>query len=152
MPCAYCTSDDIRERVVEGNELAIAFLTNIPIVPGHVLIIPTRCVTTVDALTPEEAKAMEEMRRVACRALRASCGAEGFNFAWNEGAVAGQSVPHLHLHVVPRKRGDAGVYTYEPREFLYRPGSRVESPVEELRAIRKKIRAHISPSSKPSAT
>jgi diadenosine tetraphosphate (Ap4A) HIT family hydrolase len=61
--------------------------------------------------------------------------AQGFNYAWNEGDVAGQSVPHLHFHLIPRKEGDTGVWNYEPREFLYRPGSRESSPETELCAV-----------------
>lgn len=64
------------------------------------------------------------MRERIVRALKNAFGAEGFHFAWNEGEAAGQRIPHLHLHIVPRKRGDEGIAEYEPREFLYRPGSR----------------------------
>ena len=75
--------------------------------------------------------------------LRASIikilGVEGFNYAWNEGKIAGQAVNHLHLHIVPRKEGDAGITEYEPRKFLYRPGSREESPNEELTEIARLI-------------
>jgi len=63
-----------------------------------------------------------------CTALKKALVAEGFNFAWNEGAVAGQTVPHFNLHIVPRTTGDSGIWEYEPREFLYRPGSRAASP------------------------
>jgi len=50
--------------------------------------------------------------------------------------IGGQSVPHFHLHIVPRKEGDQGVYQYEPREFLYRPGPRtISSPHEELNGV-----------------
>lgn len=66
--------------------------------------------------------------------------AEGFNFAWNMGEEAGQSVPHFHLHVVPRKPGDTGILEYEPRKFLYRPGSRAVSPEEELQALARLVR------------
>ncbi len=74
-------------------------------------------------------------------ALKKSFGAEGFNHAWNEGVLAGQSVPHFHLHVVPRIEGDTGVLKYEPRDFLYRPGSREASPEAELQAVAGMIRA-----------
>jgi diadenosine tetraphosphate (Ap4A) HIT family hydrolase len=69
---------------------------------------------------------------------------EGFHQAWNEGKVAGQSVPHFHLHVVPRKQGDEGITEYEPRKFLYRPGSREETPSQELESIAKQIKEKIS--------
>ncbi len=69
--------------------------------------------------------------------------AEGFNLAWNEGKIAGQNVSHFHLHVVPRKIGDAGITEYEPRKFLYRSGSREESPDTELLAVANLIRSSI---------
>ena len=68
---------------------------------------------------------------------------EGFNFAWNEGSVAGQTVPHFHLHIVPRKKRDAGITEYEPRVFLYRPGSRADSQHEELVSFAKELRGFL---------
>lgn len=73
-------------------------------------------------------------------ALRREFGAEGFNTAWNKGAAAGQTVAHLHVHLLPRKPGDAGVSSAEPRSFLYRPGSRAATPQDELIAIAEKVR------------
>jgi diadenosine tetraphosphate (Ap4A) HIT family hydrolase len=50
--------------------------------------------------------------------------------------MAGQSVAHFHLHVIPRTKGDTGIYQYEPRQFLYRPTTeRPQSPEEELKQI-----------------
>ncbi|MBI4433883.1 HIT domain-containing protein [Candidatus Uhrbacteria bacterium] len=138
--CPFCTSPDIADRLVAEVVLARAFLSVMPIVPGHALIIPKRCVPGVDDLLPEEIRAMNDLRKLVRRALRKECGAEGFHFAWNEGAVAGQTVPHVHLHVVPRKLGDAGITEYEPRQFLYRPGARAESPAAELRSLAEQLR------------
>jgi diadenosine tetraphosphate (Ap4A) HIT family hydrolase len=76
-------------------------------------------------------------------ALKKSFDADGFNVAWNEGVSAGQTVDHLHIHIVPRKAGDAGIYEYEPRKFLYRPGSRIKSPKRELREIACLIGSHM---------
>jgi diadenosine tetraphosphate (Ap4A) HIT family hydrolase len=71
--------------------------------------------------------------------LKEAFGAQGFHYAWNEEKIGGQSVPHFHLHVVPRKEGDMGITEYEPRKFLYRPGSREEKPDEELKMIAQAI-------------
>lgn len=139
MICAYCEIPEIKERKIIDNDLAWAFPTNIPIVPGHVLISPKRCVAKYDDLSVEEKAAIEDLRLKICTALKKVFLAEGFNFAWNEGKNSGQSVPHFHLHVLPRKEGDSGVYEYEPRKFLYRPGEREASPEEELRQISKLI-------------
>lgn len=138
--CVYCDTPEIRERSIIGNDLAYAFPTNIPIVPGHVLIVPVRCVALYEELTQEEMKAIEDLRNRLKKSLTKIFSAEGFNYAWNESSVAGQSVPHFHLHMLPRKDGDTGITEYDPRKFLYRPGSREKSPEAELQAVAKLIR------------
>ena len=141
--CVFCTVPEIKARQMVENDLAWAFLTNIPITPGHTLIVPKRCVAKYEDLTPEEKEAIEELRIKIIFALDKTFDTQGFNFAWNDGKIAGQSVPHFHLHVVPRKEGDMGIYKYEPREFLYRPGSRAETPEEELREVSELIKKDI---------
>ena len=133
----------IRARLVAQNDLAFSFLSHIPIVPGHLLICPIRVVESSDELTFEEWKAILDLKRQVCHALKNTFNAEGFNFAWNMGKIAGQSVPHFHLHVVPRKEGDTGILQYEPRVFLYRPGSRAMSPSEELEQTAALIRSNL---------
>ena len=135
---------NLNERgVIAENEHAFAMLTNIPIVPGHTLIISKREVGLYDEFSEEEKSSIESLRQKMITVLRATFGAEGFNFAWNDGPIAGQSVPHFHLHVLPRKQGDTGITEYEPRQFLYRPGSREASPEAELAAIAKMIQEHL---------
>jgi diadenosine tetraphosphate (Ap4A) HIT family hydrolase len=132
---------DVTERVVVENASAFAFLTNSPIVPGHTLICPKRQVPTYEELTSEEKTSIEDLRVRIKKGLKKTFGAEGFNYAWNEKEIGGQSVPHFHLHIVPRKQGDSGIYQYEPREFLYRPGTRETAPENELVAIAKSLRS-----------
>lgn len=138
--CVYCTLPEIKERQIVENDLAWAFLTNIPITPGHTLVVPKRCVAKYEDLTKEEREAVEELRMKIVNALTKLYGAEGFNIAWNVNKIAGQSVPHFHLHIVPRKEGDEGIYEYEPRKFLYRPGSRETTPESELKAVSLEIK------------
>ena len=135
MSCAFCEIPSIREREIARNELAWAFPTNIPIVPGHILVAPIRCVATVDEMTEGELRAVFGLREQIKKALTQVFGAQGFNYAWNESRLAGQSVPHFYLHILPRKAGDTGITQYEPRQFLYRPGERETSPEEELLAV-----------------
>lgn len=133
-------SPRIRDRIIARNDLAFSFLTHIPIVPGHVLICPIRVVDSCEKLTFEEWQAILQLKQQVCEALKKAFQAEGFNFAWNMGENAGQTVPHFHLHVVPRKIGDTGILQYEPRAFLYRPGSRATSPLEELAQVSELIK------------
>ncbi len=141
MNCAFCELDTIKKREITGDNLAWAFPTNIPIVPGHILVAPRRCVACYEDLTAEEIIAIENLRVKICNALKKAFDAEGFNFAWNDGKIAGQPVPHIHLHILPRKDGDTGITEYEPRKFLYRPGSREDSPENELLGISRAIQA-----------
>jgi len=143
MDCIYCTLPEIKDRTIKQNNLARAFLTNIPITPGHVLVTPVRHVQSFEELTADEREAIFALAADMRAALRKVFGAEGFNHAWNEGAVAGQSIPHFHLHIVPRKTGDEGITEYEPRKFLYRPGSREATPEVELDAVAKQIRENL---------
>ena len=126
-------TDVLKEgRVFAENDLVFAFPTNISITPGHSLVVPKRVVASVDDLTNAEVLAMHQLVCVVKDALKQTVGAKGFNCAWNEGSDYGQSVQHVHVHIVPRTPGDAGIIEYEPREFLYRPGSRAETPLDEL--------------------
>ena len=138
--CIYCTLPELKSRTLKRNDLAWAFLTNIPITPGHTLVVPVRHVKKMEELTPEEHAAIFALAAEVKHALRTTFGAEGFNHAWNEEPVAGQTIPHFHLHIIRRKTGDEGITEYEPRKFIYRPGSREATPEAELQAITEQIK------------
>ena len=143
MQCIVCDNEDLRARKVSENDLAWAYPTNIPITPGHTLIVPKRHATRPRELSNEERLAILDLAEEIKSALAKAFGAKGFNVAYNEGSVAGQNVAHFHMHIVPRTEGDAGIVEYEPRKFLYRPGSRATSAEEELREVASLIRAHL---------
>jgi len=137
-------------RVFAENEFAFAFPTNMPITPGHSLIAPKRVVASLEEINSDERLAILELAVVVQNALRKAVAAKGFNCAWNEGSDFGQSVSHFHLHVVPRVLGDTGITQYEPREFLYRPGSRSVTSTEELVDIAQLIKSEIPEEFQPS--
>jgi len=143
MNCEFCNNSNIQKRVIVENDLAFAFPTNMPIVPGHILICPKRHEQYYEGASVEEKTAIEDLRVKLKAVLQKLFGAEGFNYAWNEEVVGGQSVPHFHLHIIPRKEGDAGIYQYEPRQFLYRSNARTTSPEEELIEVANLIRASL---------
>ena len=142
--CAFCASPDITNvRLIARDDLVQAFPTNIPITPGHTIICPVRHVEKFEELTADEKSAIFELALKIKKALIELFGAEGFHYAWNEGKIAGQSVPHFHLHVVPRKQGDEGITEYEPRKFLYRPGSRETTSEAELKVVAAQIKEEL---------
>lgn len=130
-------------RMVAENRHAFAFLNKMPILPGHILVCPKRAFQFSGEIGEDVWRDILDLKEVVCGKLRKALGAEGFNFAWNEGAVAGQTVAHFHLHIVPRGKGDRGIAEYEPRVFLYRPGVRADSPADELESLSKLLRETI---------
>ena len=132
MTCIYCSNPDIKAREIIGNDLAWAFPTNIPITPGHTLVAPRRCVKTLGELTSLERLAILELAEKIMAADRKLYGAEGFNCVWNQEKLAGQSIPHFHLHIIGRKEGDTGLLGYDPRSMLYRTGDREPTSESEL--------------------
>ena len=140
MNCPFCDNENVQPITIFKDNFVIAFPTNIPITPGHTLVCPVRHVTKIDQLSLDELGAISGLIIRLKDSLRKSLKAEGFNVAWNEGSAGGQAIDHMHIHVVPRQAGDAGIYEYDPRKFLYRPGSRTESPRQELQEIAELIR------------
>lgn len=143
MSCVYCENTDIKKREIIGNDIAWAFNTNIPITPGHTLIAPRRCVKTLAGLTKEERLAILELADRIMPALKKLYGAEGFNCVWNQEKLAGQSVPHFHLHVIGRKEGDTGLLGYDPRSMLYRTGDRQPTDEADLLKVRDEMRKYL---------
>jgi diadenosine tetraphosphate (Ap4A) HIT family hydrolase len=93
-------------KIVAENGCAIAIYDSFPISPGHALIIPKRHVASFFELTQEEQGAMLELLAEMRQILVAERNSDGFNIGINDGAAAGQTVMHLHIHLIPRYAGD----------------------------------------------
>lgn len=104
MTCPFCNLD--ASRIVLANPHAQAISDGFPISPGHTLIIPKRHVASFFELTPEEQKAMLDLLAEMRQLLLAERNPDGFNIGINDGAAAGQTIMHLHIHLIPRYAGD----------------------------------------------
>lgn len=91
---------------VASNDLAFAIRDGFPASNGHTLVVPRRLIADWDSATPEERGAILQLVDEVKAALRATHQPDGFNLGINEGAAAGQTVFHLHFHVIPRYAGD----------------------------------------------
>lgn len=91
---------------VASNDLAFAIRDHYPVSPGHTLVIPRRLVADWDECTLDEEAALIELITEVKQQLREELHPDGFNIGVNEGAAAGQTVFHLHIHVIPRFIGD----------------------------------------------
>ena len=91
---------------VASSALAFAIRDGFPVSPGHTLIVPRRLVATWFEATREEQVAMLELVDLVKAQLDAELHPDGYNIGINAGAAAGQTVMHLHIHLIPRFHGD----------------------------------------------
>lgn len=107
--CPFCTSDP--SRIICANTHAIALYDGYPVTPGHSLIIPKRHITSLFEATKKEQAAMLDLLAEMRRLLVSEHSPDAFNIGINDGAAAGQTVMHLHIHLIPRYASD----TADPR-------------------------------------
>ena len=104
--CVFCRiiAGEVPAHIVLDDEEFVAFLDARPVFKGHVLVVPRRhYVTLADLPVPAVGPLFERVRLLSA-AIPAALGAQGTFVALNN--VVSQSVPHLHVHVVPRTKGD----------------------------------------------
>jgi superfamily II DNA or RNA helicase/diadenosine tetraphosphate (Ap4A) HIT family hydrolase/HKD family nuclease len=94
------------QRIFLQTDLVIALWDAFPVSPGHALLIPRREVPTWFDATPEEQQALTQAITLAKQEIEKHHNPDGYNIGINAGAAAGQTVFHLHVHVIPRYTGD----------------------------------------------
>ena len=100
--CLFCGE----QKIILENALAYVTRDSYPITPGHTLVIPRRHVPSMFDLTMEERMAMLELLDGAKRNIDELYRPDGYNIGINDGIAAGQSILHLHIHLMPRYKGD----------------------------------------------
>jgi len=120
-PCLFCTDP---RGVSLQNELAYSARDSYAVSPGHTLIIPRRHVASFFDLTPQEVNACMALINEERSLLEAEFKPDGYNIGVNIGPAAGQSILHVHIHVIPRYKGDVenpqgGVRHVIPRKGHY---------------------------------
>jgi diadenosine tetraphosphate (Ap4A) HIT family hydrolase len=103
-PCPFCVLDPA--RILSEDELTIVYKDGFPVSPGHTVIIPRRHFATLFEATPEEQLALLAALAQAKKILDERHKPDGYNVGINHGKAGGQSVPHLHIHLIPRYEGD----------------------------------------------
>ena len=117
--CIFCkiVAADIPAAVVYESEALLAFLDVGPLAEGHLLVIPREhCGQLTDLPAGVCTEIGPALRRLG-RALMEVTGAEGFNVLQNNGEVAGQVVPHVHVHLIPRRSGDGLGYRWNAGKY-----------------------------------
>ncbi|MFS0755862.1 MULTISPECIES: HIT family protein [Noviherbaspirillum] len=104
MPCVFCTLPTA--RIIAENEFAIAIRDGFPVSPGHTLIIPRRHIGSFFDTTLDERSALLALLDKTKIDLDKEFAPAGYNIGINDGQAAGQTVMHLHMHLIPRYAGD----------------------------------------------
>ncbi len=102
--CPFCYPS--ANRIFYRDSLVIGLWDAFPVTPGHALLVPIRHVPTWFEASIEERMALTRAIDAARLAIESNFGVDGYNIGINNGEAAGQTVFHLHTHVIPRRRGD----------------------------------------------
>jgi len=139
--CAFCRIVQGERKdaiVVLDDERTLAFLDHRPLFPGHSLLIPRDHVETLPDLPDELLGELFSNARLLARAMEEGLGAEGSFVAINN--RVSQSVPHLHVHVAPRRRKDGLRGFFWPRQ-KYESDAQAEEVADRLRRTVARLRA-----------
>jgi diadenosine tetraphosphate (Ap4A) HIT family hydrolase len=123
MGCPFCERIGRRDFNAERGRV-VAFPDAHPLTPGHTLVVPRRHVSRLQDLEPDELTDLWLLGVAVCRDFEQEIGARDFNLGINAGRAAGQTIEHLHLHVIPRREGDVedprgGIRWVIPRRAEY---------------------------------
>ena len=103
--CPFCKVESERE-IIASSPLSVAFFDGFPVSPGHALIIPKRHVSSFFDLSQEERQDLLNLTYSVKQIVEERYHPDGYNIGVNVGEAAGQSIFHVHMHLIPRYQGD----------------------------------------------
>jgi histidine triad (HIT) family protein len=138
--CVFCKiiAGDISAKVIMQNEKAMALLDAFPLAPGHTLVIPTSHYAKVQQMSEQDAMAVFEIVWKLAGAVETGSQVNASTIAIHNGSEAGQEVPHVHVHIVPRKIDDGAGAIHSM--FKVKPKL---SP-QEMDSLRERIASNLS--------
>ncbi len=134
--CIFCriVAKEIPATVVYEDDDVLAFMDIGPIIKGHALVIPQKHYDPVTQI-PDDllAKLHLTAKRIA-KAQMNGLGADGVNIMQNNGTAAGQEVPHIHVHVIPRFKDDGHRWNWDAKKY---------DNIDEMAELADKMRKHL---------
>jgi diadenosine tetraphosphate (Ap4A) HIT family hydrolase len=102
--CPFCHPEE--SRIVLRNKVGFVLRDGFPVTPGHLLIVPNKHIRHYFEADPAEKRELWALVEEAKRYLDSKESPDGYNIGINVGEAAGQTVFHLHIHLIPRRKGD----------------------------------------------
>lgn len=116
--CAFCEPDVLQRQTFYEDDLVVALYTHKPVLPGHCLVLPKRHVERFEALTDEELTRMGQVIKKVDQAVANVFGTSAYLLLQKNGLEVGQTVPHVHVHYIPRKTGDHSTFSFLINMYL----------------------------------
>jgi bis(5'-adenosyl)-triphosphatase len=145
--CPLC-SPKIRDHIFRETVKMMAVYNIAPILPGHSMIVPKRHIESIFGLNDDELAELFRFSREITHILMNVFGSDGFDWSLQESEAAGQSVSHLHLHIIPRKNFDLkrpgdwyALLEKQRQTMIDSPGRKKLSP-EEIKSTVAYIQKH----------
>jgi histidine triad (HIT) family protein len=144
--CVFCKiiAGEMPAKVIMQNEKAMALLDASPLAAGHSLVIPKSHYAKVQEMSEQDAKAVFEIVWKLVGAVETGSEVNASTIAIHNGSEAGQEVPHVHTHIVPRKRGDGAGAIHSM--FKIKP----KLSTQEMDSLCERIASNLSSSSSSS--
>jgi histidine triad (HIT) family protein len=117
--CLFCkiAAGEVPANIVYNSNDVMAFLDIRPANPGHVLVIPKQHFETLSNIPEELNSVLLQVVKIIAQAQIEVLGAQGVNVLQNNGELAGQAVPHVHIHVIPRFKDDKIIFNWHSIEL-----------------------------------
>jgi len=137
MSCIFCDiiAGEAQASFVYQDDLCVAFMDTRPLNPGHILVVPKAHSSSLAELSADTGGHLFKVSQILAAALRESgLRCEGVNLFLSDGVPAGQTIFHVHLHLVPRFRGDGFGFKFNPANLIHPPRAELEMNAEQIRA------------------
>ncbi|MFA4873239.1 MAG: HIT family protein [Patescibacteria group bacterium] len=132
--CLFCKigTHEIQSKVVHEDSETIAFLDIHPLSAGHTVLVSKTHTPTVTTLPSHALSPLIVAVQRVTHIIESALKPDGFNIGWNHGEAGGQTIGHLHIHIIPRWQGDGGGSIHT---IVHNP------PAEDLESIYKKLKS-----------
>jgi histidine triad (HIT) family protein len=136
--CAFCDPAVLHRQTFYEDDLVLALYTHKPVFPGHCLVVPKRHVERFEMLTDAEITQMGRVLKKVNLAVMKVFGTSSYLLLQKNGTESGQTVPHVHIHYIPRKAGDSSALKLVVHMYL----STVKGPIspEKMQEIVEKLK------------
>jgi diadenosine tetraphosphate (Ap4A) HIT family hydrolase len=139
MKCPFCDEDNVSRHKIYETATEYVVYSIRPANKGQCLVVPKRHVVSVSGLGEEEAGSLFRTVRHVSRILKDYLEPDGFNYGLNEGKIAGQTIDHLHFHIMPRFAGDVlpgfHIFHRDPARKQDLSPAEMDTSVSEFRKV-----------------